>query len=124
MFHLFDLPMKTSLSKYEQKLVTDAEILIAKNSIIQKVYALFGKLAEDYRAIMLGTDWTVVNDLHPKISRGENYRGLPYVILDFPRNFGKEDVFAIRSFFWWGNFFSITLQLEGSFFNQYVLQMQ
>ena len=44
-------------------------------------------------------------DVSPKISRGEQYLGLPYVMLDYPRIFSKENVFAIRTFFWWGNYF-------------------
>lgn len=48
-----------------------------------------------------------------KISRGENYRGLPFLVLDYPRLLTKEDVFALRTFFWWGNFFSCTLHLQG-----------
>lgn len=49
-----------------------------------------------------------------KISRGENYKGLPWLVLDYPRLFGNPDIFAIRSFFWWGNFYSSTLHLAGS----------
>jgi len=49
----------------------------------------------------------------PKISKGENYRQLPYVILDYPRNFIGGNIFAVRTMFWWGNFFSITLHLSG-----------
>jgi hypothetical protein len=49
----------------------------------------------------------------PKISKGENYNGLPYVMLDYPRYFTKDTTLAIRTFFWWGNFFSINLQLSG-----------
>ena len=48
-----------------------------------------------------------------KIFRGENYRGLPYLILDYPKYFSKENVFAFRTLFWWGNFFSCTLHLQG-----------
>ena len=48
-----------------------------------------------------------------KISKGENYLGLPYAILDYPAIFKKENVFAIRTMFWWGNFFSITLHISG-----------
>ena len=55
----------------------------------------------------------------PKISRGENYKGLPYLVLDYPRNFRPDAVFAIRSFFWWGRFFSSTLQLSGDYKNIY-----
>ena len=50
----------------------------------------------------------------PKIAKGENYLQLPYVLLDYPRCFDKENIFAIRTMFWWGNFFSITLHLSGS----------
>lgn len=48
-----------------------------------------------------------------KISRGENYQRLPYILLDYPRKFAQDDVFALRTMFWWGNFFSITFQLGG-----------
>ena len=49
----------------------------------------------------------------PKISKGENYLQLPYVLLDYPRCFYAGNFFAVRTMFWWGNFFSITLQLKG-----------
>ncbi|MEJ7682914.1 MAG: hypothetical protein WKG06_34670 [Segetibacter sp.] len=39
----------TSLTEYEMQLVTDSQVLITKNNIIQKVYELFGKLAEEYK---------------------------------------------------------------------------
>lgn len=110
--------MTPSLTDYEMQLVTDPQILIAKNAIIQKVYELFGKLSEEYKK-EADNKIPGKNLINPKISRGENYIGLPYVILDFPRQFGKEDVFAIRSFFWWGNFFSITLHLSGRYQQQY-----
>ena len=49
----------------------------------------------------------------PKISKGENYSGLPYVVLDYPRFFDESGFGAIRTMFWWGNFFSITLHMAG-----------
>ncbi len=60
-----------------------------------------------------------VIEIPPKISKGENYKGLPYLILDHPRFFGKDDHFAIRNMFWWGNFFSITLHLSGNYKSKY-----
>lgn len=60
----------------------------------------------------------------PKISRGENYLGLPYLILDYPRVFDHENSFAIRSFFWWGNFFSSTLQLSGVYKEQFLSKIE
>lgn len=51
----------------------------------------------------------------PKISKGENYLQLPYMILDYPRCFDAENIIAIRTMFWWGNFFSITLHISGKY---------
>ncbi|NJN25258.1 MAG: hypothetical protein HC819_04405 [Cyclobacteriaceae bacterium] len=54
-----------------------------------------------------------------KISKGENYHGLPYQMLDFPAIFSKESIFAFRTMFWWGNFFSVTLHLQGEALKKY-----
>jgi hypothetical protein len=70
-------------------------------------------LAEDYQIQASSVPLPLETANTPKISRGENYNGLPYVMLDYPRQFSKTDVFAVRTFFWWGNFFSLTLQLQG-----------
>lgn len=105
-----------SLSKDESELVTNAQILLTKNQIIKKVYAMFGELSVAYAANATGIIPHEVLHKPPKISRGENYEGLPYVMLDYPRYFTKDDTFAIRTFFWWGNFFSITIQLSGCYY--------
>ena len=108
-------PTKIQLSKEESVLVNDAQILLTKNGIINKVYELFGQLAEQYQDELKDISLLDVIQKPPKISKGENYEGLPYVMLDYPRIFLKDDTLAIRTFFWWGNFFSITLQVSGSF---------
>jgi hypothetical protein len=55
----------------------------------------------------------------PKISKGENYLGYPWMILDYPRNFTKESIFAVRILCWYGNYISITLHLSGLSFDRY-----
>jgi hypothetical protein len=105
-----------SLSAFEKQLVMNADFILTKNVIIQKVYQLFGVLSHGYQKnSLLQSLPSEILIQSPKISRGENYEGLPYVMLDYPRCFGKEDVFAIRTFFWWGHFFSSTLQLKGKY---------
>jgi hypothetical protein len=106
------------LSKLEMDLVTDGELILTKNRIIQKVYELFGELSEKYIQIKNNFPAEVLS-VSPKISKGENYKGLPWVMLDYPRAFSNTDVFAIRTFFWWGNFFSIALQLQGRYKDKY-----
>src|SRR5690606_37500006 len=46
--------------------------------------------------------------------RGENYKGLPYVVLDYPRLMTKDEILNIRLLFWWGHYYSISLHLAGN----------
>jgi hypothetical protein len=108
-------PAKIQLSQEELLLVQNAEWLLTKNRIIEKVYVMFGSLITDVERLLSEQSlmWPEVLTVSPKIFKGENYKGLPYVMLDYPRCFGKHDTFAIRTMFWWGNFFSVTLHLKG-----------
>ena len=112
---------KIGLSEDELNLVTDARVILTKNAIIDKVYQLFGKLSTELqeRIRPIAKDLDDVMDIPPKISRGESYLELPYVILDYPRYFRPHDIFAIRTMFWWGNFVSLTLHLKGNFRENY-----
>ena len=107
---------KIHLSKLETELVQNSEWILTKHSIINKVYQFFGELLITYKEILRQQTFPIIDSykhLGGKISKGENYMGLPYVILDYPASFTKETIFAIRTFFWWGNFFSISLHLSG-----------
>ena len=110
---------KIHLSKLETELIKNKEWILTKRSIINKVYKLFGEMNEIYRRIT-EQEKAFLPEFYKntggKISKGENYEGLPYIILDYPALFSKENVFAIRTMFWWGNFFSITLHISGKKF--------
>ena len=118
---------KVTLSPEEQELVANTDWILTKNRVIQKVYALFGDVAEAYRRqiqTQVLFDQEQVLTRSPKISKGEQYEGLPWVMLDYPRHYLTTDSFGIRTFFWWGNGFSITLQLSGKYLQQYAEQVQ
>jgi len=108
---------KIALSAKERELVLNKEWILTKHIIIEKVYQLFGALALSMQehiaqhAVLLPEE---IRESNPKISKGENYRQLPYVMLDYPRHFTKRCTVAIRTLFWWGNFFSINLHLSGT----------
>lgn len=115
---------KIKLSATELDLVTNAAVLLTKNTIIGKVITAFGALASGMQiAINASHLPQTVLSFTPKIARGENYLGLPWVMLDYPRVFTKQDVFAIRTFFWWGNCVSVTLQLSGIYQQQFQAQL-
>ena len=108
--------LQLSLSAVELELVCNKDWLLTKQIIIDKVYVLFGVLAQKMQQHVLTHNASLpadVTESSPKIARGENYRGLPYVMLDYPRHFEKTATVSIRTFFWWGNFFSISLHMSG-----------
>lgn len=107
---------KIQLSKLETELIQNKEWNLTKRAIIEKVYLLFGNMLEVYKIIAgsHSAHFPVdVENANGKISKGENYQGLPYVILEYPSIFSKENIFAIRTMFWWGNFISISLHIAG-----------
>ncbi len=109
---------KITLSANELELLTNTAWIFTKHSVIDKVYHLFGgvlALMKDHLLLHAEGLPEVYINSEPKISKGENYQLLPYVMLDYPRYFTKEAVLAVRTFFWWGNFFSVTLQLSGKY---------
>ena len=106
---------KITLSAKELELVCNTEWILTKQIITEKVFHLLGSAAARMQQQFGESNPLVSAITSPKISKGENYKQLPYVILDYPRLFGKEDTAAIRTFFWWGNFCSVSLQLAGSY---------
>jgi hypothetical protein len=109
---------KVQLSTEEMRLVTDPAWILTKNSVISKVVGMMAELSDKWQG--LAPPDLAPGVRGPKISRGENYKGLPWVMLDYPRIFGKEDVFAIRTMFWWGHEFNLTLHLKGKYMHAYV----
>jgi hypothetical protein len=107
---------KIQLSELETELVKNKEWILTKQSVINKVYTLFGELNDIYKAISV-QEQAFLPEFYRngggKISKGENYEGLPYVMLDYPALFSRENIFAVRTMFWWGNFFSITFHVSG-----------
>src|ERR1700722_6862028 len=97
---------KIKLSPDELSTAQNAGLILTKNAIIQKTISLFSMLSENMQHDLLNVELPQeIKTTAPKISKGENYQGLPYVVLDYPRLFGKENTFAIRTLFWWGNYF-------------------
>ena len=120
-------PAKVTLSPKERELVMSTDWILTKNDVIRKVYGLFGGLSEAYRAELEKHPSLLMDEpgfRSPKIAKGEQYRGLPWVMLDHPRHFTTTDTLAIRSFFLWGNYGSITLQLSGIYLEKYIERIQ
>lgn len=107
---------KINVSQDELKLIQNKEWLYLKRSVIQKVFDYFGLLHEDFSSIAKEKSKRLPYlpiERMGKISRGENLQGLPYLIMDYPALFSREKIIAVRTLFWWGHFFSISLHVSG-----------
>jgi len=113
---------KIRLSPEEEALIKRTDWILTKNNLLGKVNQLLSEL-QSKQVLALqgipGISQEIISS-SPKISKGENYKGLPWLILDYPRLFAKESFFAIRTLFWWGNFFSITLHVSGKYKDAYL----
>ena len=107
---------KIQLSNAETELMQNAEIILTKNRVLQKMKLLLEEVQD--QQLLFTREHLKQHEafiISPKISRGENYLGLPWLILDYPRISAGNSLFFIRSMFWWGQFFSSTLHLSGSY---------
>ena len=115
-----ELP-KIQLSSAERELMKNANVILTKNTVLKKIKLLLEQVQqEQVRFIIdqkLGTTDPFL--IFPKISRGENYEGLPYIILDYPRMTMNHHFFLTRTMFWWGHHFSSTLHLSGNYKKRY-----
>jgi len=111
----------TTFSTQEIDLASDPTILLIKNRIMEKATDLLGEFEQLIKNQLVNSTSLEgpFNLNNGKISKGENYKFLPYLMLDYPAYFTKNDVFALRSMFYWGNFVSFTLHLKGEYLKKY-----
>ena len=111
---------KITITGEELNIIENTDFLITKAKVLHKIKLLLlqlqDEIAVDIENYKLPAE---VFDLHGKVSSGENYKGLPFLVLDYPRLFTIEDKFAYRSMFWWGHYFLFTLHLQGSFLKKF-----
>ncbi len=114
---------KISLNPDQLLLLSDTSFFIQKKLVTERIIEMFGQLESEFATVIEKYASVLPEPVlrrRGKISRGENYRGLPYVILDYPAYFGKEGVFAFRSLLWWGHPLSFTFHLSGCYSDQFI----
>lgn len=110
------------LTKEELSLLKNAEVLLLKNTALARIQDCLTRFQHALDTYSKGRN--DLSNLLPessttKLSKGENYKGLPYVVLDYRAHYTKTNIFAFRTLFWWGHFFSFSLHLQGTFFENY-----
>jgi len=108
------------LTEKELLILQDTDFLLTKATVLEKINELLGQTREKLKEYVENSNFSFPDStdlLSGKISKGENYKNLPYMVLDYPALFTTKTVFAYRTMFWWGNFFSATLHIEGTALN-------
>ncbi|MBU3713834.1 MAG: hypothetical protein FGM46_02680 [Ferruginibacter sp.] len=91
-----------TLSDKELSIIQNRDWFYLKHEILDKVNILLSDCSEFLKNEIIPECQLpeVILKISPKISKGENYKLLPYQVLDYPRYFNQSDVFAIRTMFW------------------------
>lgn len=108
------------LSQKELEQVYDAEWILSKNRIMEKIDVLFGSIVNEWKLDFV-TQQEILDSSafkQPKISKGEQYHQLPWMAADYPREFKGEDVLLVRCLFWWGHYFALVVHVEGMYQKQ------
>jgi hypothetical protein len=108
---------KLTFSEEELGVMQNSRFFEVKHEVTQKILQLLGELEKELVKKISGHSLFSMEELKikdkGKIFRGENYRLMPYLVLDCPRIFNTDTIFAFRSMFRWGNELSFTLHLQG-----------
>jgi hypothetical protein len=116
-------PAKIRLSKEEMELISNADWILTKNRLMEWTRERLAALQAPQWEALRGCGDAIPSELWQvpaKISRGDQYEGLPWLMLDLPRYFEGDDHFAIRSFFLWGHGFSLVLYIKGRFRKRWI----
>lgn len=105
----------------EKKALTDAEFFRTKKNVFEKIAGQMA-LLQNNTAELIKNNSALASEVklqQAKITRGENLGGLPFMVLDYPRYFNGENIFAFRTLFWWGKFVSYNMHLGGIYCKQF-----
>ena len=107
---------KLELSPQQLLLLHDANVWNTKRELVNMVSTWMAEtlieLKSNHQAVF--ESLAPAASLNGKITRGENHNGFPYVLLDYPNHFTKDEIVAARNLVWFGNGFHCTLHVKGT----------
>ncbi len=93
----------------ELELISNKSIIEQKQAAITNMVNRFHQLAATLtQELQKQNLWSenLFGGRHAKVTKGENFHGFPFVVLDTPQLGGGEIKVALRTLFWWGHHFS------------------
>ena len=90
------------LKEKEILIIQDTDFLLTKVTVLEKVNELLVQTREDLKGCVENSNFSFpdgIDLLNGKISRGEYYKNLPYMVLDYAALLTTKTVFAYRTLF-------------------------
>lgn len=98
------------LSSAELKLVQTTEYPLLKLAAMEKIKNMLQLTANE---LLLNSAFNrYIGQKQVKISAGENYLNLPYLVADVPKLTSATPHLHIRMLFWWGNYFAFQFFID------------
>ncbi len=106
------------ISQEEIELASDTAIIDQKRIVQEKMQTLLGLCRSPLQKMIApkGFEWSSKSG---KISKGENHKGYPFAVYDFPIIHQKEQLFLYRTMWWWGHHFICSLLISGNILEHY-----
>ena len=116
---IIDTPKSETSEDWRPKdleMISHVEVFQNKPAILKKVESRLTKLKEAMALELLPCVAQLpsgTNIEKGQIARGENHNGFPFLSLDIPQNFSKNEMYTYRTLFWWGHYLGFSLILKG-----------
>lgn len=117
---------KLEFSSQELALLQSQEIWNARRELVDQLSAWFGETLDTLKQLHQTEFEKVIpsQSLNGKITRGDNHHGFPYLLLDYPNHFSKDEIVAARNLIWFGNGFHCTLHVRGALVDSVVTNLK
>lgn len=106
------------LSETEISTWSNSHIFIVKQKVIHFIYDANANIIDKIKNLKPNL-FHSFRFKNPKISKGENYLNLPWVMADYPAYFDTENIFAFRMFYLWGTEINFFMLMKGDFLKHY-----
>jgi hypothetical protein len=111
-----------NLTKKELLFASDTFYPITKQKVLRKISSLMDNTAKNiYEAYQNKLLFYENEGFIKKLSKGENYKEMPYLVIDTPQINGPGFKTLFRIVFWWGHYFTLNYYVHRSMIADYYL---
>jgi hypothetical protein len=116
---------KLEFSPQQLSLLTDTHVWNERRRLAEQIGEWMGDMLLQLKQSHQGVFEKVVpmTALNGKITKGDNYNGFPYLLLDYPNYFAKDEIVSVRNLIWFGNDFHCTFHLRGKLIHNVMHQL-